>query len=168
MNKKTYAVTCIFMAIILVAICAVSLIRVKTMESQLETASTVAGEIDELTTLLAESEQKLAESESYVGAIRTERDAATTVLTSVQSERDLANESLGSVQAERDAANAIAAAAQTERDILYQRLDEAYARIAELEKLLGIESTAQPAAEATAEPAAEPTVAPEATARKGH
>ena len=171
MNKKTYAVTCIFMAVILVAICAVSLIRVKNMESQLETASTAAIERDELTAMLAESELKLAESESYVGAIRTERDAATNVLTSVQTERDLANESLDSVQAERDAANAIAEAAKTERDILYKRLDDAYARIAELEKQLGIEPTvtALPetislTAEATAEPAPEATEIPEVEA----
>lgn len=169
MNKKTYSVTIIFMAIILVAICAVCLIRVKGLESQLDNASTAVIERDEMAA-------KLAESESYVGAIRTERDAVNNVLNSIQTERDAANESLEAVQAERDAANAIAEAAKTERDILYKRLDEAYARILELEGQLGLEPTvtmlpeefslteeateeptAEPTAESTAEVTAEPT-----------
>lgn len=90
MNKKTYAMTTILMAIILVAICAVCLVRVKTMENQLETATDVIAERDALAV-------KLSESESYVGAIRTERDAVNNVLTSIQSERDAANETLTGV-----------------------------------------------------------------------
>lgn len=173
MNKKTYSVTIVFMAIILVAICAVCLIRVKGLESQLDSTSVLAVERDEIAA-------RLAETESYVGAIRTERDAVNNVLTSIQTERDAANESLEAVQAERDAANAIADAAKTERDILYKRLDEAYDRIIELEAQLGLaptvtalpdevaliaepEVTAEPAAEPTAEPAAEATEVPEAT-----
>lgn len=175
MNKKTYSVSVIFMAIILVAICAVCLIRVKGLESQLDSTAVLAVERDEIAA-------KLAETENYVGAIRTERDAVNNVLTSIQTERDAANESLDAVQAERDAAVAIAEAAKTERDILYKRLDEAYARIVELEAQLGLaptvtalpeeialieEPTAEPTAEATEEPTAEPTAeateAPEAT-----
>ena len=173
MNKKTYSVTIIFMAIILVAVCAVCLIRVKGLESQLDSTAVLAVERDEMAA-------KLAESESYVGAIRTERDAVNNILTGIQSERDAANESLEAVQAERDAANAIAEAVKTERDILYKRLDEAYARIIELEAQLGMEPTvtalpeeialieeptAEPTAEATEEPTAEATEesAPEAT-----
>ena len=166
MNKKTYSVTIIFMAIILVAICAVCLIRVKGLESQLDSTAVLAVERDEMAA-------KLAESESYVGAIRTERDAVNNVLTSIQTERDAANESLEAVQAERDAANAIAEAAKTERDILYKRLDEAYARIIELEAQLGLTPTVtalpdeialieEPTAEVTAEPTAEPTEEPTA------
>lgn len=168
MNKKTYSVTIIFMAIILVAICAVCLIRVKGLESQLDSTAVLAVERDEMAA-------RLAESESYVGAIRTERDTVNNILTGIQSERDAANESLTAVQSERDAANAIAEAVKTERDILYKRLGEAYDRIIELEKQLGIEPTvsaltaetvlteeptAEPAAEPTEEPAAEPTAEP--------
>ena len=170
MNKKTYSVTIIFMAIILVAICAVCLIRVKGLESQLDSTAVLAVERDEIAA-------KLAETENYVGAIRTERDAVNNVLTSIQTERDAANESLDAVQAERDAAVAIAEAAKTERDILYKRLDEAYARIVELEAQLGLaptvtalpdeialieEPTAEPTAEPTTEPTAEPTAEPAA------
>ena len=174
MKKKTYAVSMILMAIILVAICAVSLVRVKSMEGQLEAYKLTADEAAQAMLERDEMAIRLQESESYVGAIRTERDAVNNVLTSIQTERDAANESLEAVQAERDAANAIAEAAKTERDILYKRLGEAYDRIIELETQLGIEPTVSalteeviPAEEipAIAEPTAEPTEepAPEAT-----
>ena len=163
------------MAIILVAICAVCLIRVKGLESQLDSTAVLAVERDEMAA-------RLAESESYVGAIRTERDTVNNILTGIQSERDAANESLTAVQSERDAANAIAEAVKTERDILYKRLGEAYDRIIELEKQLGIEPTvsaltaetvlteeptAEPAVEPTEEPAPEATEAPAAEVTEG-
>lgn len=178
MKKKTYAVTVVFLAIVLVAILAVFLLRVKGMESQMAKMQEALYQANTL-------ESRLAESEAFVSAVRSERDAVNVVLSSIQAERDAANETLDSVQAERDAANAIAEAAKTERDIVYKRLNEAYTRIIELETEMGISPTTAPyvldapalveptevpeAAEESAEPEvteevkAEETVVPEVT-----
>lgn len=167
MKKKTYAVTTILMAVILVAICAVFLVRVKSMEGQLEAYKLTADEAAQALIERDEMALKLEESENYVGAIRTERDEVNVVLESIQSERDAANESLDSVQAERDAANAIAEAVKVERDILYKRLDEANARIAELEAQMGVSPTTEPFTVDMTEETAEPEATAEASAEPG-
>lgn len=143
MKKRTYAVTTVFMTIVIVAMLAVFLVRVKGLESQLDALKDAADQVDEM-------ESRLAESEAYVSAVRTERDAVNGVLDGVRSERDAANE--------------IAEAAKAERDIVYKRLSEAYARIIELETELGVEPTTAPYVIEPADEAAEATATVEPTA----
>ena len=139
MNKKTFLVTCALLVVIAITVGVVGLVRVKMLEGELAAAKASLNEttmmVDDAAAAIAERdamEVKLNESESYVGAIRTERDAVNAVLASIQSERDAANGTLTAVQTERDAAVAIAEAVKIERDILNTRLDAALARIAEL------------------------------------